>query len=134
MSRLKSCFSEISERVTLNFTRYLRTLTLCPMEVIVVEVRYERSLRPLSSRKSSEVPGTAVALDQPQTAVRRWERFLVDVRLKASFKRNGMPLTIFGRGSDVSQGGMAAYIPSELSAGTDVDLELSLPYASGEQP
>jgi len=45
-----------------------------------------------------------------------------------------MPLTIFGRGSDVSQGGMAAYIPSELSVGTDVHLELSLPYVSGEQP
>ena len=73
-------------------------------------------------------------MEQPQTGVRRWERFAVDLRFKASFKRNGMPLTVFGRGSDVSQGGMAAYIPSELAVGASVDLELSLPYVSGEQP
>ena len=79
------------------------------------------------------IPGTAVLVEQ-QESVRRWERFTVDIRMKASFKRNGMPLTVFGRGSDVSQGGMAAYIPSELPVGTSVDLELSLPYLSGEQP
>lgn len=54
--------------------------------------------------------------------------------MKASFKRNSTLLTVFGRGSDVSQGGMAAYIPSELTVGTSVDLEISLPYVSGEQP
>src|SRR3954466_4935534 len=69
-----------------------------------------------------------------QTGVRRWERFPVDIRLKAAFKRNGMPLAVFGRGSDVSEGGMGAYIPSELPVGSSVDLELSLPYVSGEQP
>jgi hypothetical protein len=81
---------------------------------------------------NSQTPGTAVL--EKQTGVRRWERYAVDIRLKASFKRNGMPLAIFGRGSDVSQGGMAAYIPSELPVGTNVELELSLPYVSGEQP
>jgi hypothetical protein len=79
------------------------------------------------------IPGTAVLVEQKE-GVRRWERFTVDIRMKASFRRNGMPLTVFGRGSDVSQGGMAAYIPSELTVGTSVDLELSLPYVSGEQP
>ena len=88
----------------------------------------------LVSSSSSKVPGTAVLAEPTQTGVRRWERFTVDIRLKASFKRNGMPLAIFGRGSDVSEGGMAAYIPSELAVGTSVDLELSLPYVSGEQP
>ena len=80
----------------------------------------------------SHIPGTAVL--ETQNGVRRWERYAVDIRLKASFKRNGMPLAIFGRGSDVSQGGMAAYIPSELPVGMNVELELSLPYVSGEQP
>lgn len=79
------------------------------------------------------IPGTAVLVEQSE-GVRRWERFTVDIRMKASFKRNGMPLTVFGRGSDVSQGGMAAYIPSELPVGTSIELELSLPYVSGEQP
>jgi len=79
------------------------------------------------------IPGTAVLVEQKE-GVRRWERFAVDVRMKASFKRNSTLLTVFGRGSDVSQGGMAAYIPSELTVGTSVDLEISLPYVSGEQP
>ena len=88
--------------------------------------------------QNQNIPGTAVLVEQSneknQEGVRRWERFTVDIRLKASFKRNNMPLTVFGRGSDVSQGGMAAYIPSELPVGSSVDLELSLPYMTGEQP
>jgi hypothetical protein len=88
--------------------------------------------------QNENIPGTAVLVEQRpepnQDATRRWERFAVDLRLKASFKRNNMPLTVFGRGSDVSQGGMAAYIPSELTVGTTVELELSLPYMTGEQP
>jgi hypothetical protein len=88
--------------------------------------------------QDKQIPGTAVVAVRPpkdgQTGVRRWERYAVDLRLKASFKRNETALAVFGRGSDVSQGGMAAYIPSELPVGTSVDLELSLPYVSGEQP
>ena len=86
------------------------------------------------SSQVSKYSGTVTLAQPTHTGVRRWERFPVDIRLKASFKRNGMPLAIFGRGSDVSQGGMAAYIPSELPVGTNVELELSLPYVSGEQP
>ena len=85
------------------------------------------------SSQEKQIPGTAV-LAEAQTGVRRWERFSVDIRLKASFKRNGMPLTVFGRGSDVSEGGMAAYIPSELTTGMSLELELSLPYVGGEKP
>ena len=92
-----------------------------------------KGIFPVSSH-DKQIPGTAVLATPTQEGVRRWERFAVDIRLKASFKRNGMPMTVFGRGSDVSQGGMAAYIPSELTVGTSVDLELSLPYVSGEQP
>ena len=88
--------------------------------------------------QNENIPGTAVLAEQRpepnQGPTRRWERFTVDIRLKASFKRNNMPLTVFGRGSDVSQGGMACYIPSELSVGTSIDLELSLPHMTGEQP
>jgi c-di-GMP-binding flagellar brake protein YcgR len=87
--------------------------------------------------QNQNIPGTAVLVEkgaENQAGIRRWERFSVDIRLKASFKRNNMPLTVFGRGSDISQGGMACYIPSELSVGSSVDLELSLPYMTGEQP
>jgi hypothetical protein len=108
-------------------------LTLHAFAAIVSKVVHlSKGSSPVDS-SNLNIPGTAVLVEQQQ-GVRRWERFTVDVRMKASFKRNGMPITVFGRGSDVSQGGMAAYIPSELQVGTSVDLELSLPYVSGEQP
>jgi c-di-GMP-binding flagellar brake protein YcgR len=95
----------------------------------------ERYFLQLSSH-DNEIPGTAALVESAptQTGVRRWQRFAVDIRLKASFRRNDTPLAVFGRGSDVSEGGMAAYIPSELPVGSSIDLELSLPYVSGEQP
>jgi PilZ domain-containing protein len=108
-------------------------LTLHAFKVIVSEVAHFAKGIFLVDSPKQNIPGTAVLVERSE-GVRRWERFTVDIRMKASFKRNGMPLTVFGRGSDVSQGGMAAYIPSELQVGASVDLELSLPYVGGEQP
>ena len=63
---------------------------------------------------------------------RRWARYKVDVRLKVTLPQtpqsSGRNFT-FGQGSDVSEGGMAAYIPSELNVGDVVGIEFVLPYA-----
>jgi hypothetical protein len=116
--------------------RYFRTLTVRTSEVTLSKDSPLRKVFLRLSSHKNEIPGTAVLVEpaQPQEGVRRWQRFTVDIRLKASFRRNDTPLAVFGRGSDVSQGGMAAYIPSELPVGSSIDLELSLPYVSGEQP
>jgi hypothetical protein len=60
---------------------------------------------------------------------RRWNRYKVDLRLKVTLPTGtqGRNFT-FGQGSDVSEGGMAAYIPSELNVGDVVGLEVVLPY------
>jgi hypothetical protein len=60
---------------------------------------------------------------------RRWKRFRVDLRIKITTTRNGQRAFSFGQGSDVSEGGMAAYIPAELELGEMVDLEIKLPYS-----
>ena len=60
---------------------------------------------------------------------RRFKRFRVDLRLKVSTTRNGQRAFSFGQGSDVSEGGMAAYIPAELELGETVEVEIKLPYA-----
>jgi hypothetical protein len=60
---------------------------------------------------------------------RRWKRFRVELRIKVTSERNGQRAFAFGQGSDVSEGGMAAYIPAELDLGEMVDLEVKLPYA-----
>ena len=54
--------------------------------------------------------------EQDPAGKRRWKRFRVDLRLKITTARNGQRAFSFGQGSDVSEGGMAAYIPAELDS------------------
>jgi hypothetical protein len=54
----------------------------------------------------------------------------VDLRLKVVLSvKEGRNFT-FGQGSDVSEGGMAAYIPADLQVGEIVQAELTLPYST----
>jgi hypothetical protein len=66
------------------------------------------------------------------SVARRWPRYKVDLRLKVTLPQKpgaaGRNFT-FGQGSDVSEGGMAAYIPSELNVGEVVGIEFVLPYS-----
>lgn len=61
---------------------------------------------------------------------RRWERFRLDIKIRARFQRAGSSQIVLGNGSDVSEGGMSAYLPAELKDNEVITLELSLPYAS----
>lgn len=54
------------------------------------------------------------------------------MRLKASCKQDGKPVTAFGRANTLSQGGMGAFIPCSLAIGTPLTLELTFPYSSAE--
>ncbi len=65
-------------------------------------------------------------------AVRRWKRQAIDVRLKVISSRGGVRTIVYGRGTDVSEGGMSAYIALELNLGSTVEMEVTLPYA--QQP
>ena len=76
----------------------------------------------------------AFPLSLPILPVRRWKRFSVDLSFKAFFMKEGMPMTIYGRGSDVSEGGMAAYIASDLPIGCVIEVELTLPYMEELKP
>jgi c-di-GMP-binding flagellar brake protein YcgR len=66
--------------------------------------------------------------------IRRWERYRIELRFKATMTKNGKCIVLFGQGTDVSEGGMAAYIPTEFAVSDVVDLELALPYLTGQQP
>jgi hypothetical protein len=67
--------------------------------------------------------------EQDPAGNRRWKRFRVDLRIKVTTARNGQRAFSFGQGSDVSEGGMAAYIPAELELGEAVEVEIKLPYS-----
>ena len=62
---------------------------------------------------------------EPQSKTRRWSRYEVEVRVKVVLPNRG---AIYGQGSDVSQGGMALFIPTELEKGQTVQAEILLPY------
>lgn len=62
---------------------------------------------------------------------RRWHRYKVDLRLKVILQTSGPGRNFtFAQGSDVSEGGMAAYIPAELQVGEVVSVEFQLPYTT----
>jgi hypothetical protein len=64
--------------------------------------------------------------------LRRWTRHKIDVRLKVSFPQGRDNNTAFGRGNNLSSGGMGAYIPCAIPVGAKVLLEVSFPYSTVE--
>ncbi len=61
--------------------------------------------------------------------LRRNPRFRVDLRLKVITGLTTNGRAIFGRGSDISEGGMRVFVPADLAIGETVILELTLPYS-----
>jgi c-di-GMP-binding flagellar brake protein YcgR len=61
---------------------------------------------------------------------RRWRRYHIDVSLRATVRSGDLVKTVHGRGTDLGQGGLAAYIAIELSLDDVVDLQITLPYSS----
>jgi len=67
-----------------------------------------------------------------QSAVRRWPRYKMELRLKVLVLENAKPTPVFGRSSSLSQGGMGAYIPCEIRVGAAVLLEVTFPGSAKE--
>lgn len=59
---------------------------------------------------------------------RNHPRFRVDIRLKVITGVASNGKAFFGRGSDISEGGMRVFVPADLEIGEAVTLELALPY------
>ena len=60
---------------------------------------------------------------------RRWPRHRIDVRLKVSVEGTSSSSSAFGRGNNLSHGGMGDYIPSAIPVGSMVLLEVSFLYS-----
>jgi len=63
---------------------------------------------------------------------RRWPRHRIDVRLRIAFIQGGNSQSAFGRGNNLSHGGMGAYIPCSIPVGATVFLDVSFPYSPVE--
>ena len=60
--------------------------------------------------------------------LRNHPRYRVDIRLKVITGIADGSRAVFGRGSDISEGGMRVFVPADLAVGGEVTLELTLPY------
>ena len=60
--------------------------------------------------------------------LRHYPRYRLDIRLKLITGIAPHARAIFGRGSDISEGGMRLFVPADLGIGETVTLELTLPY------
>jgi PilZ domain-containing protein len=62
--------------------------------------------------------------------VRRWRRYEVNVPIRVIIQRAMKATIIDGRGSALSEGGMAIFAGAELKAGEQVGVEFTPPYAA----
>jgi PilZ domain len=61
------------------------------------------------------------------SAIRRWPRCPVNLRLRVSITAPSGNEYMLAHGRDVSQGGMAIYLPAELELGNTIGVELLFP-------
>ena len=71
-----------------------------------------------------------VSLQEPSSnEKRRFPRYCIDVAVKVKVKTSsGIASYCYGRGGDISEGGMAINVSHELSRGKTVHLSLTLPH------
>ncbi|HZQ67302.1 MAG TPA: PilZ domain-containing protein [Terriglobales bacterium] len=62
-------------------------------------------------------------------AQRRWKRFEVEIPIRLEALINGARCSFHSTGSDISQGGLSAFMPRDVELGVTVTLVLCLPYA-----
>lgn len=73
---------------------------------------------------------TAMKGSPDSTSTRRWERYKVNVPIRVIVSR-AMKASIFdGRGTSLSEGGMALFAGAELRPGDEVAVEFTPPFSS----
>jgi len=60
------------------------------------------------------------------TCRRHWERFHLDLRITVEAVVRGRPAVIYGRTSDISEGGLGAVIPESLSPDDEINIRLPI--------
>jgi c-di-GMP-binding flagellar brake protein YcgR len=78
--------------------------------------------------KHTEKP--AIESEPSWEEFRRFKRRDIDVRIKIAINNNGVQTYVYGRGNDIAEGGMAAYVSMEMAIGSRVKMEVQLPYSA----
>lgn len=82
------------------------------------------------STTTNLAPATAVPVLTDGAEKRRYPRYTIDVSVKVKVNSiGGVSSYSYGRGNDLSQGGMSVHVAHELKPGSMVRLILTLPHA-----
>jgi hypothetical protein len=73
----------------------------------------------MSAGKAASKPG-----------VRRWRRFQIDVPIRVIVRKETKVLILDGRGSSLSEGGMAMYAGAEFKLGDQIAVEFTPAYSA----
>lgn len=60
---------------------------------------------------------------------RRTPRYKLDLRAKIVYRRNGLNQSAMARGQDVSDGGMAMFVPIDFHKDDTIEVEFTLPHS-----
>jgi hypothetical protein len=71
---------------------------------------------------------SGTALFESSIEMRRWPRYPIDVRIRATVRIGNVDRTVYGRGTELGKGGMAAVLPIELAVGDTIKIDLTLPH------
>ncbi len=74
--------------------------------------------------------GMATALSRAGEEKRRYPRYRIDLRLRATVRSQEGMKAVHGRGTDLSQAGLCAFLAVDLGIGEIIEIDLTLPYSS----
>ena len=70
------------------------------------------------------------ALPESSADMRRWPRYPIDVRVRATVRTGNTDRTVYGRGTELGKGGIAAVLPIELAVGDTIKVDVTPPYCA----
>lgn len=68
-------------------------------------------------------------VESPAEQQRRSPRYKLDLRTKIVYRRNGLNQSAMARGQDVSEGGMAMFVPIDFRKDDAFEVEFTLPHS-----
>jgi hypothetical protein len=74
--------------------------------------------------------GTALSSVPNYSSLRRWQRYTVDVPIRVIVSRARKDSIFDGRGTSLSEGGMALFVGTELRPGDEMKVEFTPPFCS----
>ena len=68
-------------------------------------------------------------MQSPAESQRRSARYKLDLRGKIVYRRNGLNQSAMARGQDLSEGGMAMFVPIDFHQEDTLEVEFTLPHS-----